>query len=63
MKNGHVAGVEFLSATDHSAITAEAQKLFETLGKQRGAEALEIWEGARFITRYPEQPAQSETKM
>ena len=58
MRDGHIAFVEFLSATDDKARFDEALKLFEATGRTRGADGFEVWEGARFIARYPEQASQ-----
>lgn len=58
MKNGHIASVEFLSATDERERIAEARRIFETAGKKHGAEGFEVWDGPRFVYRYPEQPLQ-----
>ena len=38
MKDGHIAGVEFLDATDDQALIDEARKLFEASARGRGAD-------------------------
>lgn len=55
MKDGHIAAVEFLKATDDQARLDEARKLFEKTGRPRGADGFEVWDGAQFIARFPEQ--------
>jgi hypothetical protein len=57
MKDGHIAAVEFLSATDDKGRVAEAYALFEAHGKPRGAEGFEVWDGPRFVYRWPETDA------
>jgi hypothetical protein len=37
MKDGHIAGVEYLTATEDQARIDEARKLFEATGRPRGA--------------------------
>ncbi|MBW8708636.1 MAG: hypothetical protein JF627_05125 [Alphaproteobacteria bacterium] len=55
LKGGHIATVNYLSATEDKSLIAEARELFETSGKPRGAESFEVWDGPRFVYRYPEQ--------
>ena len=54
MKDGHIAGVEYLIQTDDEERVSEAHKIFNTKGKPRGADGFEVWDGPRFIYRYPE---------
>ena len=56
MKNGRIAGVEFLKATEDCDRVAEARQLFKARGEPQGAEGFEVWDGARFIYRYPPSP-------
>ena len=63
MKDGHIAGVEYLTATEDQARIDEARKLFEATGRTRGADGFEVWDGPRFISRYPELPLQPEVKL
>jgi hypothetical protein len=56
MRNGHILAVEFLSSTDDQSRIEEARQLFETKGRKRDANGFEIWEGPRFVYRFPEQP-------
>jgi len=58
MKDGHIAAVEFLTASDDQARIAEARTLFEAQGRQRGSDGFEVWDGPRFIARFPEQSIQ-----
>lgn len=54
MKDGHIAGVEFLKATEDEGRIAESRELFDSRAKPRGADGFEVWDGPRFIYRYPE---------
>ena len=55
MKGGHIAAVEFLTQpTDQSRI-AEAEMLFEKKGLARGADGFEVWDGPRFVYRFPHE--------
>lgn len=55
MKRGHIAAVEFLSNTTDEGRIAEGLELFEAKGMPSGAEGFEIWDGPRFVYRFPEQ--------
>jgi hypothetical protein len=54
MRDGHIQAVEILSSTDDQSRIEEARHLFETKGKPRYADGFEIWEGPRFVYRFPE---------
>jgi hypothetical protein len=56
MRDGHIGAVEFLTAATDEARIAEARQLFEQLGKDRQADGFEVWDGPRFVYRYPEKP-------
>jgi hypothetical protein len=58
MKDGHIAAVEFLNATEDQARIDESRKLLEATGRKRGADDFEVWDGPRFVARYPEMPSQ-----
>jgi hypothetical protein len=53
MKGGHIAAVEYLTETTDDGRIAEATELFEAKGNPRGAEGFEVWDGPRFVYRYP----------
>jgi hypothetical protein len=55
IKGGHIAAVEFLQQTTDQARITEAEGLFETVGKSKGAEGFEVWDGSRLIYRYPQE--------
>jgi hypothetical protein len=59
MKGGHIGAVELLTMLTDEARIDEARQLFETSGKPRGAEGFEVWDGTRFIYRWPENPVGS----
>jgi hypothetical protein len=62
MKNGHIGAVEFLKSTEDSARIAEGRQLFETIGKPKGADGFEVWDGGRFLYRWPVAGAQTQIK-
>ena len=53
VKSGHILAVRNLTANDDAARIAEARDLFESDGKKREAEGFEVWDGSRFVYRYP----------
>lgn len=54
MRNGHIAGVEFLDEATDEAQIARARELFAQKGAAKSADGFEVWDGARFLYRYPE---------
>ena len=58
MRDSHIGAEEFLTATDDEGRRAEARRLFEASGKPSGADGYEIWDGSRFIYRFPGKPLQ-----
>jgi hypothetical protein len=54
MKQCHIFKVEFLEAKDDAGRIAEARALFEEKASQIGADGFEVWDGPRFLYRYPE---------
>ncbi len=56
MKGGRIGGVEYLAATDDEGRIAEARELFTMKGVPRGAEGFEVWDGTRFVYRFPSEP-------
>lgn len=56
MKDGHISGVAFLEKTTDEDRIAEGRRLFEARGKKDGSQGFEIWDGPRFVYRYPEGP-------
>ena len=61
LKGGHIAAVEQLEQASDQECIAYCQKLFDLNGKPRGADAYEIWDGPRFICRYPEDKTVAQT--
>jgi hypothetical protein len=54
MKNGRITTVEFLTHTEDALRIAESRELFEKKGRPNGAEGFEVWDGARFVYRFPD---------
>ena len=54
MSDGHIVAVELLAATTDEGRIAEARELFNVKGKPQGAEGFEVWDGPRFVYRFPE---------
>jgi hypothetical protein len=55
MRDDHIEKVEFLSATDDIGRVAEALDLFQKKGMDNGATGFEVWDGPRFVYRFPER--------
>ena len=58
MKDGHIAAVEPLTQTTDEGRIAEARELYRLKGEPRGAEGFEVWDGGRFVYRFPIEPVQ-----
>ena len=54
IKDGHVTGVHFLDKDTDVGLLAQAQKAFFTRVGHSSLDGFEIWEGARFVARFPE---------
>lgn len=54
MRDGHIHGVEFLKGSTDEERIAEARELYEGYRLGKGTDGFEVWEGARFIYRWPE---------
>lgn len=52
MKNGHISGVEYLTAKGDDALIEEAHEAFKVKGALQGADGFEIWDRARFVYRF-----------
>ena len=55
MRDGHIMAVEPLDQTDDAGRIARARELFEGKGRRDGADGFEVWDGARFVYRFPER--------
>jgi hypothetical protein len=53
IRDGHIRAVEYLTQKTDEERIVEAAQLFECKGKPRGADAFEVWDGARFLYRFP----------
>jgi hypothetical protein len=56
MKGGHILAVELLRSPDDAERIAEARTLFENRTKAGDADGFEVWDGPRFVYRFPEKP-------
>ena len=54
MSDGHIVAVELLAATTDEGRIAEARELFTVKAKPHGAKGFEVWDGPRFVYRFPE---------
>lgn len=54
MREGHIEAVEFLSSTDDAGRIEEARLAFESRGPKYRADGFEVWDGGRFVYRFPE---------
>lgn len=59
MRKGHIEAVEFLQARDDKGRIEEARELFKARAERLLAEGFEVWDGGRFIYRFPELPPKS----
>jgi hypothetical protein len=55
-KGARITSVEFLTGSDDEARIAEARTLFAEKGTPAGADGFEVWDGKRFVYRFPEDP-------
>jgi hypothetical protein len=56
MKDGHIAAVAFLVETTDAGRIVEAKRLFVADGLKHKADGFEVWDGPRFVYRFPEEP-------
>jgi hypothetical protein len=54
MKDGRIASVVFLGASTDDARVTEAKKSFAANRSKYHADGFEVWDGARFVYRFPE---------
>ncbi|HXS05550.1 MAG TPA: hypothetical protein VN723_02075 [Rhizomicrobium sp.] len=55
MREGHIVSVEFLDSQDDAGRIAQSKKLFDSKAKSLDADGFEVWDGARFVYRFPER--------
>jgi hypothetical protein len=53
MRDGHIASVEFLESTTDRERVVEAEALFNIKARDAGCDGFEVWDGPRFVYRYP----------
>ena len=53
MKAGHILAVRLLSQDDDEGRIRQAKELFEMAGKRLDADGFEVWDGPRFVFRFP----------
>jgi hypothetical protein len=56
MRGSRIEAVEILSSTNDEDRVAEARGLFEAVGSKWGAQGFEVWDGPRFVYRFPPTP-------
>ena len=54
IRQGHIVSVALLDDKDDSGRIAQSRKLFERLGGGMDADGFEVWDGKRFVYRYPQ---------
>jgi hypothetical protein len=59
MRDGHIQAVEFLTASDDAGRIAEAMRAFEAGRKRVQADGFEVWDGGRFVYRFPDPATQA----
>jgi hypothetical protein len=52
MRHGHIAGVELLTPGPDECLIEQGKVQFEAR-KNEGFEGFEVWDGARFLFRFP----------
>jgi hypothetical protein len=53
MKGGHIVAVELLDESDDAGRIKRAMELFDLKCDECGAEGFEVWDGRRFVFRFP----------
>jgi hypothetical protein len=56
LKKGHITAVEVLKQDDDPGLIGQSRKLFAELGPPNGLDGFEIWDGSRFVFRFPPHP-------
>lgn len=59
MKKGHIAAVEILTAGPDEKLVHEAHAHFERRTKEELFDAFEVWDAARRVYSWPEEPTAS----
>lgn len=54
VRKGHIAAVEVVDGASDEAVIQQARTVFED--RKAEYEGFEVWDGARFVHRYPELP-------
>ena len=60
MRGSHIFGVHNLNATEDAGRIEEANVLFRAKGVPKGADGFEVWDGPRFVYRYPKGQGRAE---
>lgn len=53
LKGGHIVAVEMLEDSDDATCLKQAEELFALKGGHLEAEGYEVWDGRRFVFRFP----------
>jgi hypothetical protein len=56
MRGGHIETVKILTAANDEDRIAESRELFKARPKPSLVDGFEVWDGPRFLYRYPEAP-------
>lgn len=54
MKNGHITAVQMLDASDDDGLVEQARKAFYAKGGRSAVDGFEVWDGPRFVFRFPD---------
>lgn len=53
MRDGHITAVEVLRQDDDPGLIRQSRKLFTEKGQPLGQDGFEVWDGSRFVFRFP----------
>jgi hypothetical protein len=53
LKDGHILSASLLDHDDDEGHIKQAKELFEAVGRRLDADGFEVWNGGRFVFRFP----------
>jgi hypothetical protein len=53
MKDGHITAVQLLNSDTDDGLVEQATKAFYAKGGRGAADGFEVWDGPRFVSRFP----------